>query len=534
MAKRKKNRKAVLVTSCVMAALIVASSSFAWFTSKDEVTNRLTATADYGVTLVEDFKPPEDMTPGQKVNKDVSTVNTGSVDAFVRLSIGNDIKMSRLSNKALTTTNTVVGTTVYKKADGTVDTQDMKDATTSADMADGETYLYDLKVFGDPSTTVSTPTGFELVKLDPIESDSNDGSKNANEVTTLMAGGQVVVAASKAVAPAEQSVRSGDDVNGADKIAIIYKMSSSVSEINDIFVEKDGTNYYKLVKDQNGLYKRESGTPLDLSGKSYTIAIETLAHDYSGMGEYRPANTGLYLFKRNNNTTPEYSGFYYNKTANEFYALETKDENLSAYVNGSVTMTDVDATDASAGSIVTAVSDIKLRTIHKDIKSSDGTWAISFVKSDASTAASADLSDAKFMKVQFTPSDIGAEPVVFDVELVDGWQTNWTYVADGTLNSDTSKLGYFYYNGKLESGETSEKLIDSVTLNASMDKSNYLDLVYDLNVVLDSVQVTKDQYGNETMDAAAGWATHSIDYGNAAGVTTNGDGVIHGVEWSAT
>ena len=114
-----------------------------------------------------------------------------------------------------------------KKADGTVDTQDMKDATTSADMADGETYLYDLKVFGDPSTTVSAPTGFELVKLDPIESDSNDGSKNANEVTTLMAGGQVVVAASKAVAPAEQSVRSGDDVNGADKIAIIYKLTTN-------------------------------------------------------------------------------------------------------------------------------------------------------------------------------------------------------------------------------------------------------------------------------------------------------------------
>lgn len=76
----------------------------------------MTATADYGVTLVEDFKPPEDMTPGQKVNKDVSAVNTGSVDAFVRLSIGNDIKMSRLSNTALTTTNTVVGTTVYKKS----------------------------------------------------------------------------------------------------------------------------------------------------------------------------------------------------------------------------------------------------------------------------------------------------------------------------------------------------------------------------------------------------------------------------------
>ncbi|MBQ1388478.1 MAG: hypothetical protein IIY78_02515, partial [Clostridia bacterium] len=72
MAKRKKNRKAVLVTSCVMAALIVASSSFAWFTSKDEVTNRLTATADYGVSIVEDFTPPENWIPGQEIEKNVS------------------------------------------------------------------------------------------------------------------------------------------------------------------------------------------------------------------------------------------------------------------------------------------------------------------------------------------------------------------------------------------------------------------------------------------------------------------------------
>ena len=428
-----------------------------------------------------------------------------------------------------------------KKADGTVDTQDMKDATTSADMADGETYLYDLKVFGDPSTTVSAPTGFELVKLDPIESDSNDGSKNANEVTTLMAGGQVVVAASKAVAPAEQSVRSGDDVNGADKIAIIYKLTTNptTSALNGAFVEKDGANYYELVKDQNGLYKRKSAsTPIDFTGiTSYSIAIETLAHDYSGMGEYRPANSGLYLFKRNYNANPEYSGFYYNKTANEFYALETKDENVSAYVDGSVTMTDVDATDASAGSIVTAVSDIKLRTIHKDIESSDGTWAISFVKSDASTAATADLSDAKFMKVQFTPSDTGAESVVFDVELVDGWQTNWTYVADGTLNANTNKLGYFYYNGKLESGETSEKLIGSVTpesVKLNVRKIKNCCIHADFCTLFRIIKFTGKVYGNETMDAAAGWATHSIDYGSGAGVTTNGDGVIHAVEWSTT
>ena len=85
MAKKKKNNRAVLVTSCVLAALIVAGSTFAWFTSKDEVTNRLTATSEYGVAIAETFHAPESWVPGQEINKDAAAVNTGNVDAFVRM-----------------------------------------------------------------------------------------------------------------------------------------------------------------------------------------------------------------------------------------------------------------------------------------------------------------------------------------------------------------------------------------------------------------------------------------------------------------
>lgn len=66
-----------------MAAVTVAGSTFAWFTSTDDVTNRLTASADYGVSIVESFAPPKNLLPGQEVNKDVYAVNTGSIDAFV-------------------------------------------------------------------------------------------------------------------------------------------------------------------------------------------------------------------------------------------------------------------------------------------------------------------------------------------------------------------------------------------------------------------------------------------------------------------
>ena len=63
--------------------ILFARTTFAWFTSKDEVTNRLTANADYGVSIVESFAPPENWLPGQEINKDVYAVNTGNVDAYV-------------------------------------------------------------------------------------------------------------------------------------------------------------------------------------------------------------------------------------------------------------------------------------------------------------------------------------------------------------------------------------------------------------------------------------------------------------------
>jgi alternate signal-mediated exported protein len=87
MASNSKKRRRVLGVSCILAALIIASSSFAWFTSKDEVTNRLTANSDYGVSIVESFTPPENLLPGQEVNKDVYAVNTGNIDAFVKENI---------------------------------------------------------------------------------------------------------------------------------------------------------------------------------------------------------------------------------------------------------------------------------------------------------------------------------------------------------------------------------------------------------------------------------------------------------------
>ena len=69
-------------------------TTFAWFTSKDEVTNRLTASSDYGVSIVESFVPPKNMIPGQEVNKDVYAVNTGNIAAFVKETVSGVLNYS--------------------------------------------------------------------------------------------------------------------------------------------------------------------------------------------------------------------------------------------------------------------------------------------------------------------------------------------------------------------------------------------------------------------------------------------------------
>ena len=107
MASKSKKRRKVLGASCILAALIIAGSSFAWFTSKDEVINRLTANADYGVSIVESFAPPENWVPGQEVNKDVYAVNTGNVGAFVEETVSGTLTITTEVAKSDISANSV-------------------------------------------------------------------------------------------------------------------------------------------------------------------------------------------------------------------------------------------------------------------------------------------------------------------------------------------------------------------------------------------------------------------------------------------
>lgn len=105
--KKKKNSKQrrVLIASIILAGVITIGGTFAWFTSKDEVTNRLTASNNYGVSIVEDFTPPSNWVPGQEVDKAVRVTNTGNIDAFVKVSLSNfiDLTVSSVSSEKYNT-----------------------------------------------------------------------------------------------------------------------------------------------------------------------------------------------------------------------------------------------------------------------------------------------------------------------------------------------------------------------------------------------------------------------------------------------
>ncbi|MCC8192317.1 MAG: BsaA family SipW-dependent biofilm matrix protein [Ruminococcus sp.] len=92
--KKTSGQKKALVCAVVLAVVIAMGATFAWFTSTDEVTNELSASNDYNVTLAETFTPTTQLTPGQNVTKEVAAVNTGTVASFVKLDLTDTLTLT--------------------------------------------------------------------------------------------------------------------------------------------------------------------------------------------------------------------------------------------------------------------------------------------------------------------------------------------------------------------------------------------------------------------------------------------------------
>jgi alternate signal-mediated exported protein len=171
MASKSKKRRRVLGASCILAALIIAGSSFAWFTSKDEVTNRLTANADYGVSIVESFVPPQNMIPGQQVNKDVYAVNTGTIGAFVKETVSGVLNYT------------------YEKRVAEAPTGDATHDKDYVELSDGRARAIDGATTNEAGGYLAyfkAANGTDTVDLGPVNSatitDANDAANNPGQV----------------------------------------------------------------------------------------------------------------------------------------------------------------------------------------------------------------------------------------------------------------------------------------------------------------------------------------------------------------
>ena len=460
--KKSAREKRILVASLIVAAVMIGGSTFAWFTSKDEVTNRLSASADYGVSIVEDFTPPENMTPGQTVNKDVSVVNTGNIDAFVRVGVENMLQITKYDGDSVT-----LGTesTTYYYTDGTNDT---------TGTATGKTLSYSLKDFG---VTYSVDTN--AVELSDHEYTDANGNKVANEVSLIQAGGELVVAGGKAVAVTDQVIKSGDDTN----------------------------------------------------------------NDYFGADQYKPTATGLYIFRRTyyeggSNSTVKYSGYWYD--SGKYYALVT---DVVDGTNATVYLPDSAVTETATGDgmVVTGLDASKIKvkkTVKTDAKDTASKLTMSFVKLESGTYSNVEVGSedtATHIKAIYsTDNTVTTDDVIFYIKLEDNWANNWTYVAKNITPTDGvstpsnigKALGYFYLKDDLEAGATSPKLINSVTLDSTVTQQAYVDLTYDINVILDSVQVTNDEDGKETTIGASSWSSD-------VAITAQTAGELSNLQWTA-
>lgn len=529
--KKSAKEKRVLIGSVVVATAIVAGSTFAWFSSKDEVTNRLTASADYNVSIVEDFQPPKDWIPGQTVNKDVSAVNTGNVDAFVRMWLGGKMRiLKETAGQSIVNSsgsgNSMTYETVTTATDGLTAVTDekkiklgltyQKTDTTTSGSTTTETITYYKTLSKDKIANPNDVNHPGAETSDPTGTNDNQ-SAGFSEVQSMQAAGVLVYA------PA-----------GAE-------YSWNLEQAADMKVEISGSN--PTTTEMNlpkGTKVHSPGTTTIPSGE-YKLTATSGGNYYGSIdaSTFEPASTGLYLFRRNIGETVdgtankyEYSGYYYDKEEDVYFALKTQD-GANAHSDYVVAASDVDDNSSAAPTedqvLPVTPTAVKLYTAQETVMQTDDLkWTY-------------DSANTKFTVTNNKTENV--DPAIsIDIQLANvGAATNdssenWTAMTDSTNPQKTT----FYYNNDVEAGDTTAKLVDSVTLSDETKNGAYLALDFDLDVYLDSVQVTMDEAGIEGGATIETWAatginddatfTHHIT--PASGTVTNSGSEISKIAWS--
>lgn len=581
--KKNKRKRKVLAVSCIFAALIVAGSTFAWFTSKDEVTNRLSASAEYGVAIAENFAPPENWVPGQEINKDVSAVNTGNVDAFVRMYLDGNMRL--LQKQTTVNSNARWNTgSVLTDATDVADTN-LKGMGLTKLSSDGETYFKTL----DKTQTIN-----------PHAAASGDKYGYAGEVSGPYSEVQAMQSGRLAYAPA--NAQYSYVLKEETKLQTYVAKDGAAAVLEDVVIPA-GT-LVMVVPDDTA---KETGKPATIAGGVLSVAKTAPVTVISTSGNtgtytnvvYVPNNTsattslkdvefesftpmtnGLYLFLRNesgvnlnSSSNVEFSGYYmqgYNETdytkAN-FYALNTNGTASDYAVKGALpAQSGEPAQDVENGKGTgTYANPIEVTLVDGNITKVEPSANLELYNAKYQelaanalkwyTNAAKDKIYAVYNKSEDTEFTAD-EDIVVEISLgnvkkyvTSGDEEKWTPIGGTTTATftginevdsvyDASNLK-FYYNNDLEAGDTSAKLVDQVKLYEGVTNKAYLAFDFDLNVHLDSVQVTFDQDGKELDTAIKAGAGESWKDTAATGGATGArdDGAqeeINFVTWTAT
>lgn len=543
--KKAKRERRVLIAAMLVAAITIAGSTFAWFSSSDEVTNRLSASANYGVTIAEDFTPPANWIPGQEVDKNVAVVNTGNVDAFVRTWLEGEMRI--LNEKAgVLTWDTSNSNTGFKNATATL----VAKAVLKTDLsAVTDTALKDLNL---NYKVTSGGTDYYLKELSKVTAtnpnpatQSTATNPNAfSEVMSVQAGGELVYTSGTVFTyTPNQSIT----VQDADKAIqnIVAGQSYTVTI---------GTNAKNITVDNT----------------NHTISVSELKYLPSiDSDTFKPATTGLYIFRRNvemkdtfNSSTAadqddmEFSGYFYVATANTETGTGVGSGVYLALHNG-VAASDTDRSDYT----------LPKDAINATYADSTNTWTyaptadLSLFTAERKTLQNNELkwtydstSNNKLTVTYDNGTGSTTDDLVIDIALVNvvtnGTADKWAPVGS-TLTSDQtgwasgSDKYTFYYTNDLEEGCTTSRLVESVTMNNSVNQTAYMAFDFDLNVFMDSVQVTVSNTGAESNDSVNPWAaapsTNGIDSNvgraNAASATLTMDATdaneIASISWAS-
>jgi len=546
--KTKKNarQKRTLVLALLIAATIAAGSTFAWFTSKDEVTNRLSANASYNVAIGETFQPPENWAPGQTVDKDTYAVNTGNVGALSRMWVNGSLRVMN---------HTDDGGIPYNNDTGGFDTSELSDVVNSNLLAAGFTKMDASGNYYRTLDTAQSANGYQTtnqqgfpdvkgVALSEVQAMQSgilayapNGAEYTyvtNQPTTLKIyakrDGDASASYQEVLVPAGVLVHVGASsaADGAATIGADGVITYGAQEKAKTLLGEDGTTEYDTVY-------------VEAQTVNATTPFQPVPVEYE---TFTPLDNGLYLFLRNEvldddtDRAPEFSGYYVTGTATPsvtYYALESdKGNNRSEFTvpSGAVTVTYAGNEEANDFTVA-PTNGLKL-------------YSANYTEFDADKMKYFTNDDGSVVYILYDLNGNGKFDPATDIYVEVNMNTaNWAPIGFGDaatttdidgVTKDASKLTY-YYKGVVEPGETSEKCVDSVKLGELTTGEAFLAMDFDLNVLLESIQITTDETGKETLPTANWVATEEGDPATpintgAKASTTDTDDKITSIDWT--